>query len=366
MDKNTILIDGVIGKGVGEVSSSMIRDMLASADPSKPLTIILNSEGGSVFEALTCYDMIKAFPSKKIVRIESVAFSAASFLAMVGDEIVAASNSYLMLHAPYVEASGDAKALTENAALLSQLQDNMAQIYAEKTGKTVEEMQTILARESYYNATQALQAGLVTSVAPSQRVISRQLAKMNRMPHGVVAALFGAGSGGEQSEPTKEQSMSESQPVAATLDEIEAAFPKAKSDFVLACLKKKLPMASVAQAAVEEMMSENQELMAKVSAMEQELAKYKSMEVVEEEPAAMETEEDEPEEMAKAPVAKRRGLKPVAVPRRSSAATAKKQWDDAVAENLSKFKGDRAKAVMAANRSNPGLREQMLAEINAR
>jgi transcriptional regulator with AAA-type ATPase domain len=106
--------------------------------------------------------------------------------------------------------------------------------------------------------------------------------------------------------------------------------------------------------------------MAKVSAMEQELAKYKSMETVEEEPAAMETEEEEPEEMAKAPAAKRRGLKPVAVPRRSSAATAKKQWDDAVAENLGKFKGDRAKAVMAANRSNPGLREQMLAEINAR
>ena len=159
--------------------------------------------------------------------------------------------------------------------------------------------------------------------------------------------------------------MSESQPVAATLDEIEAAFPKAKSDFVLACLKKKLPMASVAQAAVEEMMSENQELMAKVRAMEEELAKYKSMETSEEEPSAMEDVEED-EEVEKAPVAKKRGVQPVAVARRSSGPSAKKRWDDAVNEQLKQFKGDRPKAVMAANKANPGLREQMLAEINAR
>jgi hypothetical protein len=62
---------------------------------------------------------------------------------------------------------------------------------------------------------------------------------------------------------------------------------------VLACLKAKKPLASVAQAAVEEMMAENQEMAAKCKAMEEELAKYKSMEPSEEEKPAEAMEEEE-------------------------------------------------------------------------
>ena len=360
-----LIIDGTIGTGQGEVSAAYVRAQLAAADPNKVLTVRIHSEGGSVFEGFAIYDALKAYQGKKRCVIASSAFSISSFIPMAFDDIEITPNGYLMLHNPYVEVEGDDEELASKSQLLAALKQNMVEAYAARSGKTTEEITAILKKETFLSARQALADGFVTRISATP-VTGRVFAKLNNMPHGVVAALFGAGSGGEQREPTKDKSMSESQPVAATLDEIEAAFPKAKSDFVLACLKKKLPMASVAQAAVEEMMSENQELMAKVSAMEQELAKYKSMEVVEEEPAAMEMEEEEPEEMAKAPVAKRRGLKPVAVPRRSSVATAKKQWDDVVAENLTKFKGDRAKAVMAANRSNPGLREQMLAEINAR
>src|SRR5690606_15135473 len=100
-------------------------------------------------------------------------------------------------------------------------------------------------------------------------VVGRVFARVDSLPHGVFAALFGAGSGGDKV-PTKEKTMAD-QPVAATIQEIKTAFPKAKSDFVVRCLMQSLPMASVAAQVVEETMTENESLAAKVSAMEEEL-----------------------------------------------------------------------------------------------
>ena len=156
--------------------------------------------------------------------------------------------------------------------------------------------------------------------------------------------------------------MSDSTPVAATIEEIEAAFPKMKPSTVLACLKAKKPLASVAQAAVEEMMAENQEMAAKCKAMEEELAKYKSMEPSEEEPAeAME------EEMVETKATARGGVKPIAKAKTgASTPSARVRWNEAIQSCMAKARNDRAKATQLANRENPGLREAMLAEINAR
>lgn len=360
---NEIIIDGPIGTGQGEVSATLVKAQLANADPSEMLTVRIHSEGGSVFEGFAIYDALHQYQGPKRCVIASSAFSISSFIPMAFDDIEITPNGYMMLHNPYVEVEGDDEELASKSQLLAGLKQNMVEAYAARTGKTTEEITAILKKETFLSARQALAEGFVTRISTTP-VTGRVFAKLNNMPHGVVAALFGAGSGGDESEPTKEQSMSSSQPAAATLQEIKAAFPKAKADFIVKCLEKSLPMASVAQAAVEEMMSENQELMAKVRAMEEELAKYKSMEKPEEEPAAMEDVEEE--EVEQAPVAKKRGVQPVAVARRSSGPSAKKRWDDAVNEQLKQFKGDRPKAVMAANRANPGLREQMLAEINAR
>jgi hypothetical protein len=151
--------------------------------------------------------------------------------------------------------------------------------------------------------------------------------------------------------------MSDAQPVAATLEEIEAAYPKAKPDFVLACLKKRMPMASVATAAVEEMMRENAELKAQIAAMQEEMGKAKSVEH-----GDMETEEkEEVQEMAQA---KAKGVKPVAKTK-TSGPTAGVRWDGAVEACVPKCNGNKMKAVAMANKQNPGLRQAYLDEVNA-
>lgn len=356
---NEIRIDGVVGTGEGEVSAAIVRAQLDLVDRTKPLTVRIHSEGGSVFEGFAIYDMLKAYEGPKKCVIESSAFSISSFIPMAFDEVEITPNGYMMIHNPYVETSGDDDELASQSELLRNLKSNMIAAYSARTGKSVDEVAAMLKKETYLSASQALAQGFVSRVTQTP-VKGRVFAKLDKMPHGVVAALFDAGSGGEKSEPTKVKPMSESQPVAATLNEIEAAFPQAKAEFVIKCLKKSLPMASVAQAAVEEMMAENAAMAAKCQAMEEELAKYKGMST-EEQPASEMTVEVEEEEVM--PSARRRGVAPVAIARKPAGVSAKDQWDAAINSELPKHKS-KSLAVSAVNRKHPGLRAQMLSEVN--
>jgi hypothetical protein len=244
--------------------------------------------------------------------------------------------------------------------------------YARKTGKTPEEIQGILKAETYFNATDAVAFGLADRITQLP-VKGRAFAKLDSMPHGVVTALFGVGSGGDN-DSKKGKSMSESKPVAATVKEIKAAFPalaKAKPGFVVDCIERDLPLASVASAAAEEMMKENEELKAKVTAMEEELTAIKAKAESDEEPKedeeakakakAMEDDEEKKEEAK----ARARGVKPIAKGT-SGRPSASARWNDAIKSALADCGGNKMKAVALANRNNPGLREAYLAEVSSR
>jgi ATP-dependent protease ClpP protease subunit len=362
----TIRIDGVIGTGKDEISAAMIREQLPE-NGTEPIAVKIHSEGGSVFEGFAMHDAFAAYQGPKSLSIESSAFSIASFIACAFDDVEISSNGYMMLHNPYAAVEGDDEDFARQSEMLGKLKTSMVSAYASRSGKSEDEIKAILKNETYLNAQQAVEMGLAKRIA-GQPVIGRAFAKVKTMPHGVVAALFGAGSGGDN-DSKKGKTMPESTPVAATLQEIKAAFPKAKAEFVVRCLERSLPMASVASAAIEEMMAENEQLRAKCLAMEEEMAtKAKAMDSDdategedEEElaPAAMEDEEKKPEAKARA------GVRPVAKAR-TSGPSARVRWDQAVETAMAKTGNNKMKAVALANRNHPGLREAFLAEANAR
>ena len=362
MSPKTIRIDGVIGTGLGEVSAQMVRDQLPISG-TEPIEVKIHSEGGNVFEGFAIHDALAAYEGPKSLSIESSAFSIASFIAMAFDDVAISPNGYMMLHNPYAGVEGDDEDLAKSSAMLAQLKSSMITAYANRSGKSEDEIKAILKAETYLNAQQSVAMGFATRVT-GQSVIGRPFAKLSNLPHGVVAALFGAGSSGNQEPLPKEKPMSDSLPVAATLQEIKAAFPKAKAEFVVKCLEKSMPMASVASAAVEEMMAENEGLRAQIKAMEDEMAKAKAELPAEEEevvPAdAMEHEEEEVEAKAKA----RSGVRPVAKSK-TSGPSARVRWDSAVDSCLAKCNGNKVKAVAMANRTNPGLRQAFLDEVNS-
>ena len=362
-----IRIDGVIGQGKDEVSAAELQKQLPTN--GEPIRVSIHSEGGSVFEGFAMHDVLAKYAGPKTIAVESTAFSIASFIAMAGDEIEMSPNAYFMLHNPRINIEGDDEELGKNAKMIADLKNNMINAYAQRTGKSVEEIQSVLKAETYFNATDAVAFGLADRVT-QKPINGRPLACIATMPHGVVSALFGAGSGGDN-DSKKGQQMTESTPVAATVQQIKAAFPKAKAEFVLSCIEKALPMASVASAAAEEMMKENETLRAEneqlktqCKAMEDEKAKAKA-EDGEETPDAKAEGEDDPEKKEDADAkARAHGAKPVAKGT-TGKPSASARWNAAVNEAMGKTK-DKMKAVALASRQNPGLRAAMLAEVNAR
>lgn len=353
-----IKIDGVIGRGPNQISSNWVHSQLPT-DGSE-IAVKIHSEGGSVFEGFRIYDILAAYEGKKTAVIESCAFSIASFIPLACDEVVITPNGYMMLHNPRMGVEGDDVELAKSSEDLKKYKANMIEAYAKKTGRPENEVLDILKAETYLNAREAVAIGLADRIA-EKPVTGRVFAQLNDMPHGVVSALFGADSNGNK-ETQREQPMSDSVPVAATIEEIESAFPKMKPSTVLACLKDKKPMASVAQAAVEEMMAENAALLAQNKELEEELTALRgaSAEESTEEEAVAEEEPAEEEVTAQ-----RTGAAPVARSVTGTATkTAKAQWDEAIEASLGKCGGNRARAVALANRENPGLRETYLAEVN--
>lgn len=326
----------------------MVRDQLP-ANGTDPISVKLHSEGGSVFEGFAVHDIFAAYQGPKTLAIESSAFSIASFVAMAFDDVEISSNGYMMLHNPYAVAEGDDEDFAKQSALLGKLKSSMVTAYSQRSGKSEDEIKAILKDETYLNAEQSVAMGFAKRIT-GQPVIGRAFAKLSTMPHGVVSALFGAGSVGNKDSQPKGKPMSELLPVAATLQEIKAAFPKAKADFVVKCLEKSMPMASVASAAVEEMMAENQALRAEIDTL-----KAAAVPV---DPAAPEVEVEMP--------AKTTGVKALAKAKTGGSPSARVRWDAAVAASLPLCKGDKMKAVAHANRNNPGLREAFLQEANTK
>ena len=362
-----IRIDGVIGTDEGEVSAAWVKSQMPTT--GEPIRVSFHTEGGSVFEGFAIHDIFASYAGPKVAAVESTAFSIGSYIITAFDDVEMSPNSYLMLHNPRINIEGDDEELSAKSGMIAKLKTTMVEGYAKRSGKTTDEIQAILKAETYFNATDAVSFGLADRVT-QKPVNGRPLACIATMPHGVVSALFGAGSGGDN-DSKKGQKMTESTPVAATVQQIKAAFPKAKAEFVLSCIEKALPMASVASAAAEEMMKENEELKARVAAMEEELAKAKAEitidtddeeEEMPEESKAKAAEDEEKKADAKA---RARGVKPVAKGT-SGRPSASAQWSQAVDSALAKCGGNKMKAVALASRQNPGLREQMLAEVNAR
>lgn len=366
MSLNQLNLYGVIGDDVRALD---VKNALAAMDQSLPLLVRIDSEGGSVFDGFSIANALADYPGPKKAIVEPQAMSIASYIVSVFDDVEIAENGYLMAHLPYAGLQGTAEEFANQAALLGDLQAKMLQRYSAKMGVDQDTLATMLKKDTYWNAQEALAAGLVTSVSPAQKStrIAPQ-AKHKNMPTKVYAALFGGSlNGGDNREQTQEKPMSNAQPVAATVNEIEAAFPKARAEFVLACIKRSLPMAQVQAEMMTETMSQNDELQAKCVALEEKIAAMQTELAAAK--AAMEIEVSPPEEektvvvpSSVAPSA--RSAKPVARAATSSAMSAKAQWDSLVEEKV-KAGMTRPKAVLALAKTHENLRAQMLSEVNA-
>ena len=130
----------------------------------REIVVWLNSPGGDVFAASSMYTMLKEYPGKITVKVDGMAASAASVVAMAADELLMSPPSALMIHNPWVTVTGDARQMERTQAALKEIGDGIAQAYQMKTGKSKDEILKMMDEESWMSAPKAVELGFADGV----------------------------------------------------------------------------------------------------------------------------------------------------------------------------------------------------------
>lgn len=204
-----ILIYDYIG-AYGVNARDFDKELKALGIP-KTLTMRINSPGGETPQAASIYNTLSRWKdrtkAKVIVVIDGIALSAASWLAMLGDEVVMPENTLMMIHSPSGYASGTAKEMRAMSEVLDKVQQGMAAAYSRKSGKETDEVNEIMAKETWYTAQEAVDEGFadrvegkVESVALS--TINFDLTAYKNTPTILAGGVSSHNAADEQEEPT--------------------------------------------------------------------------------------------------------------------------------------------------------------------
>jgi len=167
----TISILDVIGAdfwGEGVTSKRVAGALRAIGE--RDVTVSLNSPGGDYFEGLAIYNMLRDHPAKVTVKILGIAASAASVIAMAGDEIQIARAGFLMIHNTWVVAMGDRNQLREVADWLEPFDLAAVDIYSARTGISADELTKMLDRETWIGGSAAVDQGFADALLDADEI----------------------------------------------------------------------------------------------------------------------------------------------------------------------------------------------------
>ena len=149
------------------MTPALFRDELSKV--SGNLTVWLNSPGGDVFAASQIYSMLKNHKGKVTVKIDGIAASAASVVAMAGDETWISPTGYLMIHNPMTCAAGNKADMEKAIALLDEIKEGIINAYEEKTHLSRSKIAKMMDEETWINARKAKQLGFVDGILFSKK-----------------------------------------------------------------------------------------------------------------------------------------------------------------------------------------------------
>ena len=128
------------------------------------ITVYINSPGGNVFAAAEIYTMLGEYPGAVTVKIDAIAASAASVVAMAGDTVLMSPVSMLMIHDPATIAMGNAKDMEKAISTLNEIKESIINAYAAKTGLTRNRISKLMSDETWLNARKAVELGFADAI----------------------------------------------------------------------------------------------------------------------------------------------------------------------------------------------------------
>lgn len=165
-DDDTITMFDVIGEdwwtGGGVTAKRVSAALRAIGD--KDVTVKINSPGGDMFEGIAIYNLLRSHPAKVTVEVLGWAASAASIIAMAGDEIRMGLGTFMMVHNAWGVVIGNRHDMREAAELFDGFDSAIADIYEARTGLTRAEIVKLMDAETFMGPSEAVKNGFADVV----------------------------------------------------------------------------------------------------------------------------------------------------------------------------------------------------------
>lgn len=158
----TVRIFDEIGGSLGTSAKSFAAELDEITAPV--IHVRINSPGGALFDGLAIMNTLRAHPARIIVFVDGIAASAASIVAMGGDEVVMMPGSEMMIHDASAVEDGNAADMAKMSTFLDRQSDNIADQYRRKAGGDVAEWRALMLAETWMFAREAVEMGLADRV----------------------------------------------------------------------------------------------------------------------------------------------------------------------------------------------------------
>lgn len=171
-DVRTLTIDGVIAEESwfdDDVTPKMFRDELFSG--SGDIELYINSPGGDCIAASQIYTMLMEYAGNVTVKIDGLAASAASVIAMAGTEVLMAPTALMMIHDPLLSVYGNKRELTAAIGVLDEVKESIINAYELKTGMSRSKISRLMEDETWMNAKKAIELGFADGMIEQSNVV---------------------------------------------------------------------------------------------------------------------------------------------------------------------------------------------------
>ncbi|GLT00121.1 ATP-dependent Clp protease proteolytic subunit [Sphingobium jiangsuense] len=188
---NVITMFDIVGEdwwtGGGITAKRVAAQLRAIGD--RPVEVQINSPGGDMFEGLAIYNVLREHPQQITVKVMGMAASAASVIAMAGDEIQIGAASFIMVHNCWVVSVGNRHDMAETAKWLEPFDTAMRDVYAARTGQNAADVAKWMDDETYMSGSQAIERGFADALLAADQVRVDEAAKASDRDVNEVRAL---------------------------------------------------------------------------------------------------------------------------------------------------------------------------------
>ena len=164
-EERTLVLNGEISDETwygDEVTPALFAKELNAG--SGNITVWINSPGGDVFAAAQIYNMLMEYKGDVTVKVDALAASAASVIAMAGTTVLMSPPSLMMIHNPITVAIGDSKEMQKAGEMLNEVKEGIMNAYEIKTGMDRKKISHLMDAESWFNAKKAVELGFADGI----------------------------------------------------------------------------------------------------------------------------------------------------------------------------------------------------------